>query len=83
MSRRDFASEDDDATSHLEKRGTTFPPASAYTNDQFYPHQDTGIDVLHNRGILGEGIKVSRATSYVYVKTATETRRRTRARRLW
>lgn len=80
MSRRDFAPEHD-ATAHLEKRGTTFPPASAYTNDQFYPHQDTGIDVLHNRGILGEGIKVSRATSYV--KTATETRRRTRARRLW
>lgn len=59
MSRRDFAAPEGDASAaHLQKRGTTFPPASAYTNDQFYPHQDTGIDVLHNRGILGEGIKI-------------------------
>lgn len=67
MSRRDFAAPDDDATAHLQKRGTTFPPASAYTNEQFYPHQETGIDVLHNRGILGEGIKASRS-SHVWGK---------------
>ncbi|BGP55847.1 hypothetical protein JCM8202v2_003454 [Rhodotorula sphaerocarpa] len=42
----------------LEKRGTTYPPASAYKNDTFYPHVDTGIDILHDRGILGEGVKV-------------------------
>lgn len=44
----------------LEKRGTTYPPASAYKNDTFYPHVDTGIDILHDRGILGEGVKVRR-----------------------
>ncbi|BGP32519.1 hypothetical protein JCM10296v2_004300 [Rhodotorula toruloides] len=42
----------------LEKRGTTFPPASAYLNDTFYPHVQTGIDVLHNKGILGQGVKI-------------------------
>ncbi|POY75116.1 hypothetical protein BMF94_1746 [Rhodotorula taiwanensis] len=40
------------------KRGTDFPPASAYAGDTFYPHIDTGIADLHNRGILGEGVKV-------------------------
>lgn len=43
----------------LEKRGTNFPPASAYKNDTFYPHVLTGVDVLHNQGILGKGVKVS------------------------
>ncbi|GAA5984107.1 hypothetical protein JCM10908_006053 [Rhodotorula pacifica] len=56
MTRRDLSH--DTSPPSLEKRGTTFPPASAYTNDQFYPHQDTGIDILHNRGILGAGIKI-------------------------
>jgi subtilisin family serine protease len=52
----------------LEKRGTTFPPASAYLNDTFYPHVQTGIDVLHNKGILGQGVKVGVSSSQ-----ATET----------
>ncbi|GEM09984.1 subtilisin-like protease [Rhodotorula toruloides] len=43
---------------NLEKRGTNFPPASAYLNDTFYPHVQTGIDVLHNKGILGQGVVV-------------------------
>jgi len=45
-------------TSPVEKRATTFPPASAYTGDTFYPHVETGIDGLHNSGVLGAGVKV-------------------------
>ncbi|BGP08502.1 hypothetical protein JCM10049v2_004349 [Rhodotorula toruloides] len=47
-------------TSSLAKRsGTTFPPASAYLNDTFNPHVMTGVDKLHNQGILGSNtIKV-------------------------
>ncbi|GAA5893796.1 uncharacterized protein JCM6883_003638 [Sporobolomyces salmoneus] len=29
-----------------------------YKNDQFPPHQMTGVDQLHERGILGDGVKV-------------------------
>ncbi|BGP32505.1 hypothetical protein JCM10296v2_004286 [Rhodotorula toruloides] len=45
--------------SSLAKRRTTFPPASAYLNDAFDPHVMTGVDKLHNQGILGSNaIKV-------------------------
>jgi hypothetical protein len=47
------------STSRLAKRATTFPPASAYLNDTFTSHVQTGVDKLHNAGILGAGIKVS------------------------
>lgn len=49
--------------SKAEKRATTFPPASAYAGDTFYPHVETGIDALHNAGILGAGIKVRQLLS--------------------
>jgi len=45
-------------TSRLAKRATNFPPASAYQNDTFTSHVQTGVDKLHNAGILGAGIKV-------------------------
>ncbi|GAA6050305.1 hypothetical protein JCM3770_002954 [Rhodotorula araucariae] len=40
-------------------KATVFPPASAYTNDTFYPHVETGIDALHNNGFLGKGVKIA------------------------
>ncbi|GAA5921646.1 hypothetical protein JCM3775_001744 [Rhodotorula graminis] len=46
-------------SSSFEKRATTFPPASAYAGDTFYPHVETGIDGLHNSGILGAGVKIA------------------------
>ncbi|GAA5897987.1 hypothetical protein JCM8208_003218 [Rhodotorula glutinis] len=46
-------------SSPVEKRATTFPPASAYAGDTFYPHVETGIDGLHNSGILGAGVKIA------------------------
>ncbi|GAA5913639.1 uncharacterized protein JCM6883_004034 [Sporobolomyces salmoneus] len=47
------------ATSRLAKRATQFPPASAYRNDTFTSHVQTGVDKLHNAGILGAGIKIA------------------------
>ncbi|GAA6060985.1 hypothetical protein JCM10212_000671 [Sporobolomyces blumeae] len=46
-------------TSRLSKRATTFPPASAYANDTFTTHVQTGVDKLHNAGILGAGVKIA------------------------
>ncbi|BGP48624.1 hypothetical protein JCM10450v2_004500 [Rhodotorula kratochvilovae] len=40
-------------------KATTFPPASAYLNDTFYPHVETGIDAMHNSGFLGRGVKIA------------------------
>ncbi|GAA6024587.1 hypothetical protein JCM11491_000291 [Sporobolomyces phaffii] len=47
------------STSRLAKRATTFPPASAYLNDTFTSHVQTGVDKLHNAGILGAGVKIA------------------------
>lgn len=47
------------STSRLAKRATSFPPASAYLNDTFTSHVQTGVDKLHNAGILGAGVKAS------------------------
>lgn len=30
-----------------------------YKNDVFPPHQMTGVDKLHERGVLGQGVRVS------------------------
>ena len=34
------------------------PSASAYANDTFGPHVQTGIDKLHAAGQIGAGVKV-------------------------
>ncbi|GAA5979678.1 hypothetical protein JCM5350_003809 [Sporobolomyces pararoseus] len=47
------------STSRLAKRATNFPPASAYLNDTFTSHVQTGVDKLHNAGVLGAGIKIA------------------------
>ncbi|KAJ8294317.1 Minor extracellular protease vpr [Rhodotorula toruloides] len=46
--------------STLAKRdGVSIPPASAYANDNFDPHVMTGVDKLHNQGVIGsDSIKV-------------------------
>lgn len=46
--------------STLAKRdGVSPPPPSAYANDNFDPHVMTGVDKLHNQGIIGsDAIKV-------------------------
>ncbi|BGP02409.1 hypothetical protein JCM10021v2_006124 [Rhodotorula toruloides] len=44
------------ASSLAKRSGTTFPPASAYLNDTFDPHVMTGVDKLHNQGILGSNM---------------------------
>ncbi|GAA5939392.1 uncharacterized protein JCM15063_004509 [Sporobolomyces koalae] len=48
-----------DTSARLAKRGTNFPPASAYLNDTFTSHVQTGVDKLHNAGILGAGVKIA------------------------
>lgn len=41
-----------------KKRASTIPPASAYRGSTFYPHVQTNINLLHNAGYLGQGVKV-------------------------
>ncbi|GAA6041120.1 hypothetical protein JCM8097_004125 [Rhodosporidiobolus ruineniae] len=37
----------------------SYPPASAYRGDTFYPHVQAGVSNLHNAGYLGEGVKIA------------------------
>ncbi|GAA6003704.1 uncharacterized protein JCM10292_000694 [Rhodotorula paludigena] len=42
-----------------KKRASTIPPASAYRGSTFYPHVQTNINLLHNAGYLGQGVKIA------------------------
>ncbi|CEQ43168.1 SPOSA6832_05076, partial [Sporobolomyces salmonicolor] len=47
------------SSSRLSKRATDFPPASAYAGDTFGPHVQSGVNKLHDKGILGKGVKIA------------------------
>lgn len=64
--KRDFVDEDrllegddDDFSGVLAKRATAAVAASKYKVDSFSPHAMTGVDSLHKRGLLGQGVKVA------------------------